>query len=138
MSQFSTIYKVDFIQPALPTFAFISLIAQNAFHSSTMVGENFEIYSSQMAKNALKMCDLQTVKSVKNDKFSNICKKTLKNWCTWQPATCERGEGVRFRTKYLPLGATVQTAPNFTLLWAYAYTFLSAVGNYFFWNHYIG
>ena len=42
-----------------------SQIAQNAFHSSTMVGENFEIYSSQMAKNALKMCDLQTLKCKK-------------------------------------------------------------------------
>ena len=25
----------------------------------------------------------------KNDKFANICKK-MKNWCTWQPETCEK------------------------------------------------
>ena len=54
---------------------YMSQVPKNAFKLSTMVGENFEIYSSQMAKNALKMCDLQTVKSVKNDKFANICKK---------------------------------------------------------------
>ena len=52
MRQFSTIYKVDFVQPALPTFASISQIAQNSFNSSTMVGENFEIQSSQTAQNA--------------------------------------------------------------------------------------
>ena len=52
MSQFSTIYKVDFVQPSLPTFASISRIPQNAFDSSTMVGENFEIQYSQIAQNA--------------------------------------------------------------------------------------
>ena len=34
---------------------YTSEMAENALKSSTMVGENFEIYPSEMAKNALKI-----------------------------------------------------------------------------------
>ena len=71
-ANFQQYTKSWFCPTALPTFASISQIAQNAFDSSTMVGENFEIYSSQMAKNALKMCDLQTLKCKKWQKITNL------------------------------------------------------------------
>ena len=75
--KFASLIWIKNIPDKLPTVVgkgfeiYLSQMTKNALKLSTMVGENFQIYSSQMAKNALKLSTMVGIY------LSQMCKNAL-------------------------------------------------------------